>query len=57
VKLRRPDAAEARTLKLGLFFSAAGIWLLGALTGREWLVLVAIALLAAGLALRWWGRN
>jgi hypothetical protein len=57
VKPRRPDAAEARNLKLGLFFSAAGIWLLGALTGHEWLVLVAIAVLAAGLALRWWVRS
>jgi hypothetical protein len=57
--MRRPrlSAEESRTLKLGIFFVAGALFIMGALTGRDGLVLVAIVLLLGGVALRWLGSS
>ncbi len=38
--------------KMAAFFLGAGFFVGGVLTGRDWAVLVAVAVLVAGLALR-----
>ncbi len=43
--------------KVILFTMGAGIGLFGMISNRDWLVLVAIPVLAAGVALRWLGRQ
>ncbi|MET0397643.1 MAG: hypothetical protein ABW277_12510 [Longimicrobiaceae bacterium] len=49
---RRPGPDRFLYAKMAAFFLGAGFFLGGVLTGRDWAVLVAVAVLVVGLALR-----
>jgi len=56
---RRPNApTQFLEWRIGLFFAAAGVWLISLLTGPEWIALLALVPLGAALLLGYVaGRN
>jgi hypothetical protein len=54
---RRPESHPFVYVQVGLFFLAAGVWLVGMLSGFSALTIVAIVLLGVAMALGWLGRR
>lgn len=57
--LRRDGRGTDRyaPVRIGLIFLAAGVWMAGVITGREWITGAAILILLVALALQVAGRR